>query len=57
MGEKKSSANYYCGAVCVCVFITAVPIIKLFAMGEGGSGVSGEHVLRERTSRGLCGLV
>jgi hypothetical protein len=38
----------------VCVFITAVPIIKLFAWGEGDSG---GHVLRETTSRGLCGLV
>ena len=37
-----------------CVFITAVPIIKLFAWGEGDSG---GHVLRETTSRGLCGLV
>ena len=37
-----------------CVFITAVPIIKLFALGEGDSG---GHVLRETTSRGLCGLV
>jgi hypothetical protein len=37
-----------------CVFITAGPIIKLFARGEGDSG---EHVLRETTSRGLCGLV
>jgi hypothetical protein len=27
----------------VCVFITAVPIIKLFARGEGDSG---GHVLR-----------
>jgi hypothetical protein len=36
------------------VFITAVPIIKLFAWGEGDSG---GHVLRETTSRGLCGLV
>ena len=27
-----------------CVFITAVPIIKLFAWGEGDSG---GHVLRE----------
>ena len=46
---------------CVCervvklsVFITAVPSIKLFAWGEGDSG---GHVLRETTSRGLCGLV
>ena len=37
-----------------CVFITAVPIIKLFAWGEGDSG---GHVLRETTSRGLRGLV
>jgi hypothetical protein len=36
------------------VFITAVPIIKLFAWGEGDGG---EHVLRETTSRGVCGLV
>ena len=40
--------------VCVCVFITAVPTTKLFAWGEGDSG---GHVLRETTSRGLCGLV
>ena len=38
----------------VCVFITAVPITKLFAWGEGDSG---GHVLRETTSRGMCGLV
>jgi hypothetical protein len=36
------------------VFITAVPIIKLFAWGEGDIG---GHVLRETTSRVLCGLV
>ena len=36
------------------VFITAVPITKLFAWGEGDSG---GHVLRETTSRGLGGLV
>ena len=39
-------------------FITAVPMIKLFAWGEGDSG---GHVLSdertETTSRGLCGLV
>ena len=35
-------------------FITAGPITKLFAWGrEDGGG----HVLRETTSRGLCGLV
>jgi hypothetical protein len=33
-----------------CVFITAVPIIKLCAWGEGDSG---GHVLQETTSRGL----
>jgi hypothetical protein len=38
---------------CVCAFITAVPIIKLFAWGEGDSG---GHVLRETTSCGQCGL-
>ena len=31
------------------MFITAVPITKLFAWGEGDSG---GHVLRETTSRG-----
>ena len=38
----------------VSVFITAVPITKLFAWEEGDRG---GHVLRETTSRGLCGLV
>ena len=38
----------------VCVFITAVPITKLFARGVGGNG---GHVLRETTSRGRCELV
>jgi len=38
----------------VCVFITVRPVTKLFAWGEGDSG---GHVLRETTSRGLCGLV
>ncbi len=37
-----------------CVFITAVPITKLFARGGGGDG---GHVLRETTSRGRCELV
>jgi hypothetical protein len=36
------------------VFVTTVPMIKLFARGEGDSG---GHVLRETMSRGLCGLV
>jgi hypothetical protein len=38
----------------ICVSVTAVPIINLLAWGEGDSG---GHVLRENTSRGLCGLV
>jgi hypothetical protein len=37
-----------------CVFIAAVPIINLFACGEGDSE---GHVLRETTRQGLCGLV
>ena len=41
--------------VVVCVFITAVPITKLFA--RGGGVESGGHVLRETTSRGQCELV
>jgi hypothetical protein len=40
--------------VCVCVFITAGPSTKLFLWGGGDIG---GHVLRETTSRGLCGLV
>jgi len=36
------------------VFITAVPITKLFAWGGGNNG---GHVLRETASRGLRGLV
>jgi hypothetical protein len=38
----------------VRVFVSAGPITKLFAWGEGDSG---GPVLRETTSRGLCGLV
>jgi hypothetical protein len=42
----------------VCVFITAVPITKLFAWGGGEQLRTCErHVLRETTSLGLCGLV
>jgi hypothetical protein len=36
------------------VFVTAGPSTKLFAWGGGEIG---GHVLRETTSRGLCGLV
>jgi hypothetical protein len=43
------------GHVYLCVFITAVPITKLFVWGEAED--SGGHVLRETTSRGLSGLV
>ena len=40
--------------MCVCVcFITAVPVTKPL----WGEGDSGGHVLRETTSRDLCGLV
>ena len=38
----------------MCVFITAGPSTKLFACVGGDIG---GHVLRETTSRGLCGLV
>jgi hypothetical protein len=38
-----------------CVFITAVPVTKLFACMWGGN--NGGQVLRENTSLGLCGLV
>jgi hypothetical protein len=39
------------------VFITAVPIITLFERGKGDSGGHVScYVLRETTSRGLCGL-
>ncbi len=48
------SAQWVYSVGLVCVFITAVPIIKLFAWGKGDSG---GHVLQETTSRGLCGLV
>ena len=37
----------------MCVSSTAVPLTKLFACV--GGGIVG-HVLRETTSRGLCGL-
>ena len=47
MARSPSPAGIY---VCVCVF----PIVNLLAWGEGDSAV---HVLRETTSRGLCGLV
>jgi hypothetical protein len=47
--------SYYCSTrAYLFVFITAVPIIKMFAWGKGDSG---GLVLRERTSRGMCGLV
>jgi hypothetical protein len=87
--ERERSRTCYNFRV-VCVYITAVPITKLFAGGgnngvcvclllqdlvqsclcvclllqdlvqsclHGGGGDMGGHVLRETTSRGLCGLV
>jgi hypothetical protein len=45
--------NTVCVCVCVCVFITAGPSTKLFTWRGGDMG---GHVLRETTSRGLCGL-
>jgi len=51
---RKGSFAQRCPFGDYCVFITAVPITKLFALGEGDRG---GHVLRETTSQGLCGLV
>jgi len=48
----RSVAKKTATGVCGCVFITAVPITKLFAWGEGDSG---GHVLLETTGRGLSG--
>jgi hypothetical protein len=53
-GEGDSGGHVRVCDLSMCVFITAVPITKLFAWGEGDSG---GHVLPETTSRGLCGLV
>ncbi len=47
-------STYYKAAIKKLLFITAVLITKLFAWGEGDNG---GHVLRETTSRCLCGLV
>jgi hypothetical protein len=47
-------ADWFTVCVC-CVFITAGPSTKMFTWG-GGEDMGG-HVLRETTSRGLCGLV
>jgi hypothetical protein len=53
--RRRQSAGRYIGlSALVCVFITTGPITKLFAWRVGDSG---GHVLRETTSRGLCGLV
>ena len=55
MDHRQKTVKYILvWGVMLCVFITTVPITKLFAWGEGDSG---GHVLRETTSRGLCGLV
>ncbi len=56
-GESRAMAQHDIRVcVCVCVFITAVPVTKLFAWGGGGARWRTD-VLREMTSRGLCGLV
>lgn len=52
--NSKSCPMFGCLLSHVWVFITAVPLTKLFAWGQGGSG---GHVLRETTSQVLCGLV
>ena len=49
--ELKTSFNDDRG---VCVFITAVPIAKLFAFGGGDIG---GHVLRETTRKRVRGLL
>ena len=43
-----------CESIELCVFITAGPSTKVFACGGGDIG---GHVLRETTSRGLCGII
>jgi hypothetical protein len=50
---KHSTCHNTTVSVGVCVFITAGPSTKLFACVGGEMG---GHVLRETTSRGLCGL-
>jgi hypothetical protein len=52
VGRGLSLADTQTGRV--CVFITAKPS-TICVLGEGGD--IGGHVLRETTSRGLCGLV
>jgi hypothetical protein len=49
--RRKKEVIWFCR---VCVLITAEPSTKLLAWGGGGD--MGGHVLRETTSRGLCGL-
>jgi hypothetical protein len=49
-----STARNFLANEPVPVNVTAGPITKLFAWGGEDSG---GHVLRETTSRGLCGLV
>jgi hypothetical protein len=53
MDHRQKTVKYILvWGVMLCVFITTVPITKLFAWGEGvarGEGDSGGHVLRETT--------
>jgi hypothetical protein len=48
----KPSKSLVCGNVCVCLLLQ--DLVQSCLLGEGGD--MGGHVLRETTSRGLCGL-
>jgi hypothetical protein len=50
------SSTYY-KAVCVCVCVCLLLQYLFQCCSRGGEGDSEGHVLRETTSRGLCGLV
>jgi hypothetical protein len=54
MQERKRDESLAFWPLRVCVFIPARPSTMLLACEWG---VIGGHVLRETTSRGLCGLV
>jgi hypothetical protein len=54
--RKKCVCVYYCRTyyeACVCLLLQ--DLVQSCVRGEGGD--IGGHVLRETTSRGLCGLV
>ena len=46
-----------CLIVCVCLCVCLLLQYLLQSCSRGGGGNNGGHVLRETTSRGLCGLV